>query len=189
MSYYLFHSIQITNRSIRYHSSATLLPDGSVFISGSNPHQDVNLEAIFPTEYAVERFYPAYYNKRRPEPSGIPTTLTYGGKYFNLELTKDDLFGNTANAKAVSVVVIRTGFSTHAINFGQRLVELDHTFTTKSDGGVTLHVSQVPPNAAMLQPGPACTFDFLSSQKSDLLTLFFKGSSLLLMVYHLLVSK
>jgi hypothetical protein len=138
-----------------YHSTATLLPDGSVFVTGSNPHPDYNPTAIFPTEYRVERFYPWYYNKRRPEPSGIPASITYGGQYFELELTADDLSGNIGNANAVKIQLIRTGFSTHAINFGQRMVELDHTFSTKSDGGVTLHVSQAPPNAALLAPGPA----------------------------------
>lgn len=141
-----------------YHSTATLLPDGSVFITGSNPHPDYSPNTIFPTEYRVERFYPWYYNKRRPEPSGIPTSLTYGGKYFDLELTSDDLFGNIGNVNAIKIVLIKTGFSTHAINFGQRSAELDHTFTTKTDGGATLHVSQVPPNPAIIQPGPAWLF-------------------------------
>jgi hypothetical protein len=138
-----------------YHSTATLLPDGSVFVTGSNPHPDYSPNAIFPTEYRAERFYPWYYNKRRPEPSGVPTSLTYGGQYFDLELTADDLFNNIGNANAIKVVLVKTGFSTHAINFGQRMVELDHTFTTNTANGLTLHVSQVPPNAALLQPGTA----------------------------------
>jgi hypothetical protein len=141
-----------------YHSTATLLPDGSVFVTGSNPHPDYNVDAVYPTEYRVERFYPWYYNKRRPEPAGVPLSLTYGGQYFNLELTKEDLFDNIGNANAIKVVLIKTGFSTHAINFGQRSAELDHTFTTKDDGGVTLHVSQAPPNPAIMQPGPAWFF-------------------------------
>jgi hypothetical protein len=141
-----------------YHSTATLLPDGSVFVTGSNPHPDYSPSAIYPTEYRVERFYPWYYNQRRPEPAGIPTSLTYGGQYFDLTLTSDDLFGNITNANEIKVQVIKTGFSTHAINFGQRMVELDHAFTTTTDGGITLHVSQPPPNAALLQPGYAWLF-------------------------------
>src|ERR1700685_421691 len=87
-----------------YHSSTTLLPDGrrcfpllaiswftyrlifrytgSVFVSGSNPNSDYNITAPFPTEYRVETFYPSYYNERRPEPQGLPNTLSYGGGYF-----------------------------------------------------------------------------------------------------------
>lgn len=138
-----------------YHSSATLLPDGSVFVTGSNPHPDYSPDTIFPTEYRAERWYPWYYNKRRPEPDGIPTQIGYGGQYFDLTLTSDDLFGNIGNANAIHVQLARTGFSTHAINFGQRLVELDHSFTTNADGGITLHVSQAPPNPAIIQPGTA----------------------------------
>ncbi|CAG8632495.1 3209_t:CDS:2, partial [Acaulospora colombiana] len=137
-----------------YHSTATLLPDGSVLVSGSNPHPDYSPNKKYPTEYRVERFYPLYYNKRRPEPSGVPTQISYGGSYFELHLSSDDLFGNKGNVNTVKVVLMKTGFSTHAINFGMRMAELDHTFTDNGDGSVTLHVSQAPPNPAILPPVP-----------------------------------
>ena len=142
-----------------YHSSATLLPDGSVFISGSNPHPDYSPTKRYATEYAVEIFYPFYYNKRRPEPAGIPTTISYGGTSFDLYLSKDDLNSDATNTvKKIKVVLVRTGFSTHAINFGMRNVELDYTYQLGTDGGATLHVAQAPPNAAILTPGPAWFF-------------------------------
>ncbi|RDX42703.1 copper radical oxidase [Lentinus brumalis] len=142
-----------------YHSGATLLPDGSVFVSGSNPHADYAVDNVkFPTEYRVEYFYPSYYNERRPEPQGILSTLSYGGDYFNVTLTKDDLAGDVNNVKKTKVVVIRTGFSTHAMNMGQRMLELQTSYTGHSDGGATLHVSQLPANPAMFQPGPALVF-------------------------------
>jgi hypothetical protein len=158
-----------------YHSTATLLPDGklstlhelinrnltffflgSVLVSGSNPHPDYSPNKKYPTEYRVERFYPLYYNKRRPEPSGVPTQISYGGSYFELHLSSDDLFGNIGNVNTVKVVLMKTGFSTHAINFGMRMAELDRTFTDNGDGTVTLHVSQAPPNPAILPPGTCC---------------------------------
>ena len=40
---------------------------------------------------------------------------------------------------------------------GQRFVQLDSSYTGSSDGSGTLHVSQLPPNPAILTPGPACT--------------------------------
>ncbi|PVF94465.1 DUF1929-domain-containing protein [Serendipita vermifera] len=141
-----------------YHSTATLLPDGSVLVSGSNPHPDYSPNKKYPTEYRVERFYPLYYNKRRPEPAGVPTQISYGGSYFELHLSSDDLFGNIGNVNTVKVVLMKTGFSTHAINFGMRMAELDHTFTDNGDGSVTLHVSQAPPNAAILPPGTCWLF-------------------------------
>lgn len=141
-----------------YHSTATLLPDGSVLVSGSNPHADYSPQKTYPTEYAIERFYPLYYNKRRPEPSGIPTTLTYGGQYFDLQLSSEDLGGNIGNLNAVKVQLARTGFSTHGINFGMRMVELECTFTANSDGSATLHVSQPPPNPNVIPPGTSWLF-------------------------------
>ncbi|KAH9935742.1 copper radical oxidase [Fomitopsis serialis] len=143
-----------------YHSSATLLPDGSVMVSGSNPNADYNIAAgvKFPTEYRVEKFYPLYYNERRPQPQGLPNQLAYGGPYFNVSLSGQDL-GDNVNAVAnTTVIVIRTGFSTHTMNMGQRFVQLDSTYTGNSDGSATLHVSQLPPNPAVLAPGPALLF-------------------------------
>lgn len=142
-----------------YHSSATLLPDGSVFIAGSNPHADFSPNTTYPTTYAVEIFYPLYYNERRPQPVGIPSTITYGGTGFDLQLSSDDLSGDAAdNVQKVQVVLVRTGFSTHALNFGMRNVELDYSYQLTSDGGATLHVAQAPPNPAVLPPGPAWFF-------------------------------
>jgi len=54
--------------------------------------------------------------------------------------------------------VIRPGFSTHAMNMGQRFVQLDSSYTGNTDGSGVLHVSQLPPNPAILAPGPAWIF-------------------------------
>ena len=142
-----------------YHSTATLLPDGSVFVAGSSPHPDVVLTGPYPTEYRIERFYPWYFNKPRPFPQGWPTSLTYGGNSFDLTLTSDDLNGDGAGAlEQTTVMLIRTGYATHAINFGQRALQLDNTYTLNDDGSAVLHVSQIPPNPSMFAPGPAWLF-------------------------------
>ncbi|GHJ88515.1 hypothetical protein NliqN6_4917 [Naganishia liquefaciens] len=146
-----------------YHSSATLLLDGSVFVSGSNPNADFTDKANSPsatylTEYKVEIFYPDYYDKTRPAPGGFPTQIKYGGPYWNMTLTKDDLGGDPMNILKTKAVIIRTGFSTHAMNMGQRHIELETAFTVNTDGSAILHVSQLPPNAAILAPGPAAFF-------------------------------
>ncbi|KAI0775795.1 DUF1929-domain-containing protein [Trametes elegans] len=142
-----------------YHSSATLLPDGSVLVSGSNPHADYAVDNVkFPTEYRVEYFYPSYYNQRRPQPQGLLDQLTYGGPYFNVSLTADDLGGDANNVKEASVILLRTGFSTHTMNMGQRMLQLNSTYTGNADGSAVLHVSQIPPNPALFAPGPALLF-------------------------------
>ena len=115
-----------------YHSTATLLPDGegtavlfrdvltkctgSVLVAGSNPNPDyVDSGIPYPTEYRLEKFYPAYFKQRRPSPSGIPNRLRYGGPFFNLSLSASDLFEDAENVKHSKVVVMRTGFSTHTM--------------------------------------------------------------------------
>ncbi|OBZ70682.1 Galactose oxidase [Grifola frondosa] len=143
-----------------YHSSASLLPDGSVYVAGSNPNADYNVgpNVKYPTEYRVERFYPSYYNQRRPEPEGLLTQLAYGGPYFNVTLSSTDLFGDAKNAENATAIVLRTGFSTHTMNMGQRFLQLDSTYTTNADGSAVLHVSQLPPNPYIFAPGPALLF-------------------------------
>ncbi|KAF8070115.1 glyoxal oxidase [Lyophyllum atratum] len=143
-----------------YHSSATLLPDGSVFVSGSNPNSDYNVgdDVPYKTEYRTERFYPSYYNERRPQPVGLLRQLSYGGPSFDVTLDSDDLFGDVENVKNAKVVIIRTGFSTHSMNMGQRYVQLESTYTGHRNQTAVLHVSQLPPNPAILAPGPALIF-------------------------------
>ncbi|KAJ3560349.1 hypothetical protein NP233_g10894 [Leucocoprinus birnbaumii] len=143
-----------------YHSSATLLPDGSVMISGSNPNSDYNVEPNikYPTEYRTELWYPSYYSERRPQPQGLISQLSYGGPLFDIQLDSDDLFGNVSNVENTRVVIIRMGFSTHAMNMGQRYLELEHSYSGYANNTATLHVRQLPPNPAILAPGPAFIF-------------------------------
>ncbi|KAF8893528.1 copper radical oxidase [Infundibulicybe gibba] len=142
-----------------YHSSAVLLPDGSVFVSGSNPNADFITGVKYPTEYRTERFYPSWYSQRRPQPLGLPRQLSYGGPSFDVQLSADDLGGNLDNAKSAKVVIIRPGFSTHSMNMGQRYLELKSSYTGyAANNTATLHVNQLPPNPAILAPGPALLF-------------------------------
>jgi hypothetical protein len=91
---------------------------GSVMVSGSNPNADYVKKAKYPTEYRTELFYPSYYNERRPQPKGIVSQLSYGGSYFDIELDEDDLLGDDNNVDNAKVVIIRPGFSTHAMVSG-----------------------------------------------------------------------
>lgn len=105
------------------------------------------------TEYRAEIFYPDYYTSPRPAPTGLPTSLSYGGASFNLSLPSASVTGH--NLSSVTVVVARTGFSTHGINMGQRQVLLDHNYVLNADGSATLVVAQLPPNPNVCVPGPA----------------------------------
>jgi len=151
---------QTSNIPRLYHSSALLLPDASVMIAGSNPNVDVNMTTFFPTTYKAEIFYPAYFSaKSRPAPQGIPQTLSYGGASFDITVPASSYTGsaNDAADKAM-VTVIRPGWTTHAMNMGQRGLQLNSTYTVNQDGSITLHVAQLPPNPNLVQPGPALLF-------------------------------
>ncbi|KAG8740885.1 hypothetical protein FRC10_003800 [Ceratobasidium sp. 414] len=144
-----------------YHSTALLLPDGSVLVAGSNPNVDVNLTTVFPTTYAAERFYPPYFANisSRPVPSGMPDTLSYGGAPFVISLPAGSYAGDPNGAAASTrIVLIRPGFTTHAMNMGQRILQLNSTFQVAPDGTITLYVAQVPPNPNLLTPGPVLMF-------------------------------
>ncbi|EGN94265.1 hypothetical protein SERLA73DRAFT_62449 [Serpula lacrymans var. lacrymans S7.3] len=152
-----------------YHSSAMLLPDASVMIAGSNPNIDVNTSTIYPTTYTAEIFYPPYFSASvRPVPTGIPKTVTYGGQYFNITVPASSYSGS-ANAAAANTTVVlsRGGFTTHAMNMGQRHLQLNSTYTVNSDGSYVLHVSQAPPNSNIFTPGPALMFVVVSGIPSN----------------------
>jgi len=143
-----------------YHSSALLLPDATVLIAGSNPNVDVNTSTIFPTQYQAEIFYPPYFSATtRPVPSGIPSTLTYGGAAFDITIPASSYSGSSDAAAAnTTVALLRPGWTTHAMNMGQRYLQLNNTYTVNSNGDIDLHVNQLPPNANLFQPGPAWVF-------------------------------
>jgi hypothetical protein len=143
-----------------YHSSALLLPDGSVMIAGSNPNVDYNATATYPTTTTAEYFFPSYFGaKTRPVPENIPTVLSYGGNYFDITVGATSYSGAANDAADNTTIwLIRPGFTTHAMNMGQRALQLNHTYTVESNGTIILHTAQLPPSPNIFQPGPAMVF-------------------------------
>lgn len=95
-------------------------------IAGSAPSADViteqnNATYVYKTEYRTEIFYPSYYDAPRPVPAGLPTSLSYGGAYFDITLPASSLTGGSLNK--IKVNVIRTGFSTHGMVSSTSLLE------------------------------------------------------------------
>ncbi|KAI3626134.1 hypothetical protein CBS9595_001495 [Malassezia furfur] len=150
-----------------YHSSAILIPDGSVLVAGSNPHNDVatvpqNLNSKyqgFNTTYELEQWYPKYYFEPRPPVNNVPKYIKYGGDPFNVTVPAS-FMGKQANqlANRTQVFVIRPGFSTHAVNFGQRSLQLDLSYEVQDSGDVTFIVNPMPTNQNIFVPGPALFF-------------------------------
>jgi hypothetical protein len=130
-----------------YHSTATLLPDSSILIAGSNPNPDVTTSDKFNTEYRVERWYPDYYDETRPSGDGLPLSIGYGGAGFTLTMN------SASDAQNTKVVIMRTGFSTHGWAMGQRSLEL-----RTSVSGNKVQVAAMPANPALFAPGTALAF-------------------------------
>jgi hypothetical protein len=119
-----------------YHSEATLLPDGRVLVSGSDPEDDVN-----PQEYRLEVYNPPYLSNGAIRPSFTLTNTdwNYGGQFQLTVVTT-----NMANTR---VSLIGASSSTHGNTFGQRTF-----FPAVTRSGNTITVT-APPNAHVCPPG------------------------------------
>ena len=174
-----------------YHSSAILVPDGSVLVAGSNPHMDVarlppndqidSQYEAFNTTYVLEQWYPEYYFEPRPKPQGMPDVIKYGGKSFNVTIDANYMNpDNNANdmANKTKFMVIRPGFSTHAVNFGQRSLQLENSYEVHHDGSVTFIVNPMPTNMNIFVPGPALLFATVNGIPSHGKYVFLGGKGL-----------
>jgi hypothetical protein len=121
-----------------YHSEATLLPDGRVLISGSDP-QTPGL----PEELRLEVYIPPYLNSglRQPALTISQRDWAYGGSYtFTVQL-----FQGTTSTMKVSLIGATS--STHGNAMGGRTL-----FPAFSCTGNTCTVT-APPNAFVSPPG------------------------------------
>ncbi|MCI0682547.1 MAG: Ig-like domain-containing protein [Gemmataceae bacterium] len=121
-------------RAREYHSTAFLLPDARVVVTGSG-HNFANSYA----EFSAETYSPAYLFKgARPTVTTAPAQLGYASSFF---------VGTPDGADIASVVLIRNGAVTHSFNMEQRYVPLSFTQTT---GGLNI---DAPANSNLAPPG------------------------------------
>jgi hypothetical protein len=119
-----------------YHSTALLLPDGRVLVSGGGRFTDGNA----PTDQLSAEIYspPYLFNGARPVISSAPGTIQYATHF---SLTTPDA------SQITSAALIRLGAVTHAFDQNQRYVPLTFQQTT---GGLTV---QSPSSANLAPPG------------------------------------
>jgi chitodextrinase len=119
-----------------YHSTALLLPDGRVLVSGGGRFTDGNA----PTDQLSAEIYspPYLFNGTRPVISSAPSTIQYATHF---SLTTPDA------SQITSAALIRLGAVTHAFDQNQRYVPLTFQQTT---GGLTV---QSPSSANLAPPG------------------------------------
>jgi len=124
-----------------YHSVALLLPDGTVWLAGSNPSgttYEAHMEVYQPSYLFTTDNNGNAVSALRPVISSAPATIGYGS-IFTVQ---------TPNAADItSVVLVKTGAVTHAFNMDQRLVGLSYTADA---GDLTI---TGPPNANIAPPG------------------------------------
>jgi hypothetical protein len=94
--------------------------------------------------------------------------LSYGGNHFDITIPPSSYTGAANDAAGNTTVwLIRQGFTTHAMNMGQRSMQLNNTYTVQSDGTIIVHTAQLPPNPNLFQPGPAFVFVTISGIPSN----------------------
>ncbi|KAG0331301.1 hypothetical protein BG004_001732 [Podila humilis] len=137
-----------------YHSVAMLLPDGTVFVAGSNQNSEVRFENVpFPTEYRVESFTPPYLTTdlARPEiVSEIPAELKYDQQF----MVTIDIKDRERYEPDITFMLGRRGFVTHSTHMSQRMTKLVATKTEGEEGNRITYQVTAPPTANLMPPGP-----------------------------------
>ena len=133
-----------------YHSTANLLPDGSVLVAGSNSHQFYTFSGSFPTELRVEAFYPAYRDAQndgdRPTITTAPARVGYGSRFKVVVKLKN------APPQKMGVNLISSPFTTHSYSQGLRFLRLNvKSQVAVGDGSYALTVS-TPQKVAVAPP-------------------------------------
>jgi hypothetical protein len=127
-----------------YHSEATLLPDGRVLVSGSDPNPDTPINGPFPEEMRLEVYLPPYLTSGLTPPTFTlsVTEWIYGGWF---TLTDVHLFQGTFATLRVSLIAATS--STHGVVMGGRTI-----FPAFSCSGTSCVVT-APPNVGVCPAG------------------------------------
>lgn len=114
-----------------YHHVSLLLPNGSVYVGGSNVNAAPGLGARV---FDIEVFKPWYFCRNRPVLGDVPNTLCHNSE---VKVTSPDY------ERIAKVVIVRAGTTTHNFNCDQRMLELE---MRKSEelGELTVRLPKVP---------------------------------------------
>jgi len=130
-----------------YHSTALLLPNGSVMIAGSTGGRwNQAISGGSDNEFRIETYHPPYLF-RGPRPAlTLPTTTLSFGQPLRIGIPTD-------GTRIQRAALIRHGTTTHTNNMGQRYVGLAITDRKPTYIDVTL-----PADGSIAPPGPYLVF-------------------------------
>ncbi|KAJ7108896.1 hypothetical protein O6H91_Y572600 [Diphasiastrum complanatum] len=139
-----FAILQASTIPRMYHSTANLLPDGSIFVAGSNSHQFYTFSGEFPTELRLEAFSPPYLDpinlRNKPIITRAPLSISYN--------TQFRLVVSVPNIRPVNleVNILSAPFTTHAFSQGQRMLKLAVVRQINHHKGLHFLTIGAPPN-------------------------------------------
>ncbi|GER57056.1 glyoxal oxidase-related protein [Striga asiatica] len=111
-----------------YHSTAVLVRDGRVLVSGSNPHAYYNFTGVrFPTDLTMEAFSPDYLDRRfaRVRPR-IISPASHSKLGYGQQLVITFTAQARLNNDFVTVTMVAPPFATHSFSMNQRLLVLNN---------------------------------------------------------------
>ena len=146
-----FHLMAPARHGRRYHSTAMLLPDGSVLSAGSSGGYNLNNECIEPV-FVAERFLPPYLWKGpRPRIVNLTSNEIAYGSIPAIEVA-------TTEPLAMRVALVRLASVTHGNDMDRRFLWLNEQGREELPGGnVRLSVS-APANGSVAPPGDYMLF-------------------------------
>ena len=146
-----FYQVAPARHGRRYHSTAMLLPDGTVLSAGSSGGYNLNNECIEPV-FVAERFLPPYLWKGpRPRITSLtPSEIAYGSTP-TIEVESTEQQGMRA-------ALVRLASVTHGNDMDRRFVWLHEQGREALPGGnVRLSIS-APSNGSVAPPGDYMLF-------------------------------
>ncbi|CAG8608396.1 10960_t:CDS:2 [Paraglomus occultum] len=144
-----------------YHSVATLIPDGSVWVAGSNCNQNYNPGGPYPTEYRVENFVPPYLSgNARPQITAFnnQTSLNASPIRVTYNVGIPVTYTLTGTPGTITATIVQPGFHTHSQGMSMRIVHLQITNIASSGQNTYTATVYMPPNNFILPPGPHYVF-------------------------------
>jgi hypothetical protein len=151
-----WHTDAISTVGRLYHSVSVMLLDGTILVAGSNPVDQPVLQATasvpWPTEFRVERYTPPYLtgNKTKSRPTNVTISsnnMAPGGSNFNITFNL-----SSSAAQSLKVVLYYTGFVTHSLHMGHRMVYCDYTGYATNVSRQIITVTP-PPSHNVTPPG------------------------------------